>query len=88
MIFLSEGNSSFKKYQVLYLNGISIPMTYEDLLKPQRESNYGAVNWQNAQPSSNNFSLASYQLTEEEKEEHAQDIKSSLTNAVIGWMKI
>lgn len=84
--FLEEGNSMFKKYQVLYLKGISVPMKYEDLLKPEKESNYGCVNWANDPPSTNNFSLVSYQLTKEEDEEHSHDVRSSLTNAVVGWM--
>lgn len=84
--FMSEGKSMFKKYQVLFLKGISIPKTYEDLLKPTEQSNFSSITWQSAPPSTNNFSLMSYSLTQDEDQRHALDITTHLTNAVLGWM--
>ena len=83
--FKTVAESLFQNYEVLYLKGISIPKKYEDLLKPEK-SNYSSVTWLDTPPSTNNFSLVAYQLSEEQSEEHARDIRESLTNAVLGWM--
>jgi len=84
--FLEEGVTSFKKYQVLYLKGISKPTRYEDLLKPEKITNYSDVNWKGSRPSNNNFSLGSYPLTKDENHEHNLNIKSQITNAALMWM--
>lgn len=83
--FLLEGRSAFKKYDVLYLKGISVPKSFEDLLL-QECTNFSCVNWNDTPPSTNNFSLVSYKLSEEENKDHAVDIQNTLTNAVLGWM--
>lgn len=77
----------FSKYQVLYLKGISIPQNYQDLLPVENETNYSNINWLDSQPSTNNFSVVSYDLSEDENHEHALEIKTSLINAVLGWME-
>lgn len=84
--FLAEGKSAFQKYQVVYLKGISIPEKYEDLLKPEKKTNYSDVSWVDSRPSNNNFSLSMYNLSEDEKSAHALDIRNQFTNAVLGWM--
>jgi len=83
--FSDEARSAFKKYQVVYLKGIKIPQKYEDLLKSDKDSNYDDVNWKSEKPLSNNFSLARYPLTADEKSDRAQDIRTCSMEAAIGW---
>lgn len=84
--FLDEGKSAFRKYQVVYLKGISFPQSYEDLLKPDRDYNYDNIGWKSEKPSGNNFSLARYPLSDDEKHAHTLDTRKHLINAVLGWM--
>ncbi|KAK3931988.1 SCY1-like protein 2 [Frankliniella fusca] len=83
--FEEEGRQAFRKYQVLYLRGISRPTKYEDLLVPA-DSSYSNVNWAGSRPSNSNFSLSQYTLSENEHEEHAMQIKLSVMKAVVMWM--
>jgi len=86
-MFLSEGRSAFQKYNVLYMKGITVPERYEDLLKPEKTTNFSCVNWNDTPPATNNFSLESYPLSEVEAKVHAKDIEESLHNLVLGWEK-
>lgn len=84
--FLAEGKSAFKRYHVVYLNGICIPEKYEDLLKPPRKSNYSDISWQGSQPSGINFSLSQHSFTIDEINAHVLDVRTHLSNTIIGWM--
>lgn len=86
--FLDEAKSAFKKYQVVFLKGVSIPQQYEDLIKPCKKSNYSDVNWNGCQPAGNNFSLEQYSLSSEERDAHNLYITSRFTNAVVGWKQM
>lgn len=85
-LFLEAGRNLFEKYQIMYLKGFSLPQDYNDLLKPaQTESNYGNVIWLDGAPSTNNFSISSYDLTEEEDSAHLEDVRQTLHHLVNWW---
>lgn len=84
--FLKEAQSAFRKYQVIYLKGISKPTRYSDLLPASNYTNFSAVSWDGVPPSNTNFSLVHYSLSEDEQEQHASDIKLKVTNAAHMWM--
>lgn len=82
--FIAEGASIFKKYQVIYLKGITVPTSYSDLLRADC-TNYDDINWVTERPASNSFSINGYALSDQEKRQHAEEIKVKLSCAVIDW---
>ncbi|XP_034253862.1 uncharacterized protein LOC117652823 isoform X2 [Thrips palmi] len=85
--FLDEGMSAFKKYQVVYLKGIKVPQSYDDLLKSEVHSSYDKISWKTDKPSGNNFSLSRYNITDVEQNEHTLNIRTHLINAIVAWSR-
>ena len=80
--FKREAKDAFRKYKVIYLRGMQIPVTYDDLI-PTPETNYRDVIWMNnVRPRSNTFSVKK-DLTSEEIGKLDFDIMTEFQNIVV-----
>jgi len=79
-LFITESKSAFKKYQVVYLRGASVPTKYADLLPCSNDTSHDQVIWCDQKPSNTLFSINQLKLSDEELNLQKQEVKCALTD--------
>lgn len=71
--FLQEAKEAFRKYHILFLRGISVPSSYDDLL-PVADTTYKDVCWKGTDPPrSNTFSAKGYVTVSEDSQPSSKE---------------
>lgn len=85
--FHLEAVNAFKKYRVIYLKGIKIPLMYNDLL-PAPVTTYKDVVWKHdSRPRSNSFAVRG-EMTPEEVEGLDVNIQTEFQNIVASYLSV
>lgn len=80
--FKIEAKAAFVKYKIIYLQGVSVPACYEDLLPSLPETSYKDITWaKNSRPPHGLFSIKG-KLTDDEIHTLERSIMSSIQDII------
>lgn len=84
-LFIRESWLAFKRYQIVFLKGCTVPTRYDDLLPCSKYTNHNDVIWYDKKPSNINFSINKLRLEDEGIAAHKIQVEIALTDITTNY---